>query len=633
MTDTPGTKGKTMSNEDTSAAASFGRSYPIDFSLLDENHQHVLYIDNDRAGHEMSLVIQSCARQSIELSRLDREVSSTNHHFALRFRPGVLADSTLAKLAVAEAEAKVRWKRKCETSKDGMVSVYLLRSRPRSLEPGESLTLTLQHVAASGASGARGTRVELAYRGLRYANTEQSIEGQRLQHLDIVNHRGQKTIPLHVGFVGSNTILNNGGAENSVRLRIANTLAEKALALNPSDNEAPSKLIISFDTEANDARDGDRPARDKLKDWALGTASEVQGIEIVCRSKWKVTPSTEGETPSWTLQTKRSSLPAGEHIDVTLNNIKSSLPSGHTNLYLTYENIPGYWDGCFVLVLEKSPMVVRGREVGIGTADPQAQLALGGRNTGEAGEPDQTQLYLGGRHNRGVNRKGIKLLIEGYNNDSASVYPIKVRDENDNDDFYIQSRPEPSGKPSMFFAGDIKTQGRLEDETGPVMPRGGIIMWSGQEDKIPRGWALCNGENETPDLRGRFIVGAGGQTRSRKVPSYRVDERGEPDQHAHEVHTKPMNLETHGGGEHRHRLPKEWYKRNFSGKPESYSGIDIRGPERNLKYTETDGSSHRHEVKIPDQRFTTESNAPRKGPYEKDQNRPRWYALCFIMKL
>jgi microcystin-dependent protein len=41
------------------------------------------------------------------------------------------------------------------------------------------------------------------------------------------------------------------------------------------------------------------------------------------------------------------------------------------------------------------------------------------------------------------------------------------------------------------------------------LPVGGIIMWSGAVNNIPSGWALCNGSNGTPDLRNRFIVGAG----------------------------------------------------------------------------------------------------------------------------
>lgn len=41
------------------------------------------------------------------------------------------------------------------------------------------------------------------------------------------------------------------------------------------------------------------------------------------------------------------------------------------------------------------------------------------------------------------------------------------------------------------------------------VPTGCILLWSGSIGSIPAGWALCNGNNGTPDLRNRFIVGAG----------------------------------------------------------------------------------------------------------------------------
>jgi microcystin-dependent protein len=34
-------------------------------------------------------------------------------------------------------------------------------------------------------------------------------------------------------------------------------------------------------------------------------------------------------------------------------------------------------------------------------------------------------------------------------------------------------------------------------------------MWSGSIASIPSGWLLCNGSSGTPDLRDRFVVGAG----------------------------------------------------------------------------------------------------------------------------
>ena len=42
-----------------------------------------------------------------------------------------------------------------------------------------------------------------------------------------------------------------------------------------------------------------------------------------------------------------------------------------------------------------------------------------------------------------------------------------------------------------------------------AVPAGGIIMWSGSIGSIPSGYVLCNGSNGTPDLRDRFVVGAG----------------------------------------------------------------------------------------------------------------------------
>jgi len=41
------------------------------------------------------------------------------------------------------------------------------------------------------------------------------------------------------------------------------------------------------------------------------------------------------------------------------------------------------------------------------------------------------------------------------------------------------------------------------------IPSGAIILWSGSIATIPSGWLLCNGSSGTPDLRDRFIVGAG----------------------------------------------------------------------------------------------------------------------------
>lgn len=62
-----------------------------------------------------------------------------------------------------------------------------------------------------------------------------------------------------------------------------------------------------------------------------------------------------------------------------------------------------------------------------------------------------------------------------------------------------------------------------------LMPLGGIIMWGGSVSAIPSGWRLCDGGAvvngvSIPDLRERFIVGAGGDNGT--VRTYQYDRSG-----------------------------------------------------------------------------------------------------------
>jgi len=69
------------------------------------------------------------------------------------------------------------------------------------------------------------------------------------------------------------------------------------------------------------------------------------------------------------------------------------------------------------------------------------------------------------------------------------------------------------------------------------MIRGHIVLWSKPIAQIPTGWQLCNGTNGTPDLRDRFIVGAG--------TTYTPGDTGGVSQHSH----------TFTGDGHTHSLP------------------------------------------------------------------------------
>lgn len=72
-----------------------------------------------------------------------------------------------------------------------------------------------------------------------------------------------------------------------------------------------------------------------------------------------------------------------------------------------------------------------------------------------------------------------------------------------------------------------------------MVPKGGIIIWSGSANDIPTGWVLCDGSNGTPDLRDRFVLGAGnnyvvGTTGGEETHKLTIDEMPK---HSHEYYT------------------------------------------------------------------------------------------------
>lgn len=66
-----------------------------------------------------------------------------------------------------------------------------------------------------------------------------------------------------------------------------------------------------------------------------------------------------------------------------------------------------------------------------------------------------------------------------------------------------------AGFPGRLEVNDLTVTGGGSSSIPGVFPVGGIILWSGAVNAIPSGWALCDGNNGTPDLRDRFVVGAG----------------------------------------------------------------------------------------------------------------------------
>lgn len=151
------------------------------------------------------------------------------------------------------------------------------------------------------------------------------------------------------------------------------------------------------------------------------------------------------------------------------------------------------------------------------------------------------------------------------------------------------------------------------------VPKGTIALWSGATSNIPTGWALCNGQGGTKDLRNRFIVGAGG--------SYNVGATGGnasvTPSGSISVSVGSHVLSLNEMPSHNHRVSQQgahggsWY--NGGGWLTTINSHDWG---KHNVYSSNAGSSLGH-------------NHSAWGTYTGSSfdNRPPFYALCFIQKV
>lgn len=136
------------------------------------------------------------------------------------------------------------------------------------------------------------------------------------------------------------------------------------------------------------------------------------------------------------------------------------------------------------------------------------------------------------------------------------------------------------------------------------IPANIIIAWSGAINEIPSGWVLCDGTNNTPDLRNRFIVSAG--------DLYNFEDIGGSADATLVSHTHSATTSTVGN--HGHSFPRSnaaaFLQRNAIGVVGAVGGG-----------VGTSSVSHSHTV-------TTDLV----GQDGTNKNLPPYFALAFIMK-
>ena len=183
------------------------------------------------------------------------------------------------------------------------------------------------------------------------------------------------------------------------------------------------------------------------------------------------------------------------------------------------------------------------------------------------------------------------------------------------------------------------------------VPSGIIAVWSGSEGSIPSGWYLCNGSNSTPDLRNRFIVGAGSGS------SYSVGDTGGSNTvtlstsqipaHSHTTNNHSHNASVSDPG-HGHSVsvsdPGHYHNTSVTGAKlfPGYGGAHVPyggaggypGTHFNMSNANTGISANASNANTSISVSTGNANPSTNntGGGGSHENRPPYYALCYIMK-
>lgn len=165
------------------------------------------------------------------------------------------------------------------------------------------------------------------------------------------------------------------------------------------------------------------------------------------------------------------------------------------------------------------------------------------------------------------------------------------------------------------FDGNIDW-GNVVEKPNSLIPAGVIVMWSGSAADVPETWAICDGNNGTPNLKDRFIVSAGdnytpGDTGGENEITLTVDQLP--------THDHPHDLAVQPGGAHSHTLNNEMG--GAAGSGNQFNMVD-EGSQDTLD-TDTAGE-HIH---------TLSGGIGNTGGDQSHENRPPYYALVYIMKL
>ncbi len=575
----------------------FSQQNPLSFALSNfhvREDRNLLYINDNPDDLRFNLEIKNLSTQAITLNKSTQSEleapNPNNYHIELKFRPNQLSQISREKIDLSEV-SKEGWSiSRPYENRDRTVSLFLLKRKDEIvIEKEGTKFITLTGLGANSTDGARVTQLEINYKDFYFAQ-EKSDENANTQRraidpqtqiiiLTVLNYSGKREANLTVTFAYAPTLLNNGSDSEPIVLQIVNT-GQDSITLNEN-----SKFELTIDVEGERAEPWALAKKDEAKTYDVDI-EQKPGNFLQSRESWIIEKPIESrEDPTWVIRpnfglnqrkeerdtSKDFTFKQNEDFFIKIINLKSSLRPGIGNLYLAYYNLPGYMDRKRTLNVTKTCITERK-----GGKDADGRIGINKY-------PDsKTQLDVKGK----------------IASDSLEVKGDAVAN-------------------SLTINNTVSAR-KFEGEGAFVT--GMIIMWSGAADGIPGGWALCSGDNNTPDLRDRFIVCAG--------ELHKLNDKGDPDRHNHSISVPSKEVNISRNGSHSHRFPTAWYNRDNATREatfgSNFNAIDRGNDNIGDSSTQSNGD-HTHSGNVSSYTLTSGSS--------EGLNRPKWYSLCFIIKI
>ena len=350
----------------------------LTFDLTDSFGGEVIHV-NSNVPNDLNLSITNKLTEQVQITGEPGPASASNYHFHIQFVNNECFPSSPPLTLVT-----ANWSMYALPNKAfNVTDIYLLANQTIQLEAGNTIKVQIQYINAL-LNNPVTTILQIAVTvGANvWANLksgQQKVTGTQTLQISTFADVGVPT-PLIATILEARTIPNDKTAWKAL-LRVVNTSPDPVIFTAPADSKSPTPSAVQLSVDL-----------DKAAAWALCSADDAGTLTIDPPSNWTGSPGGEigNNRKTWVFRPDYNhiqKLAANSFLDFQINGLKTSLPPGFANLYITFREFPNYGTQTVVTQIEKSFLFyhpeLKTALMSAAVTGPNPLLTLAGTTTNE----------------------------------------------------------------------------------------------------------------------------------------------------------------------------------------------------------------------------------------------------------